>query len=119
MNKSIIVEGLSRGGPYAHAVIAGDTIYISGQTGLTENNRGDFKAQFRVAMERIEKIAQAVGKSTKDIVKLWVYIADKSYFKELNEVFGEYFKESPPARTTLITGFVADGILVEIDAILH
>lgn len=119
MHKSIVVEGLARGGPYAHAVIAGETVYISGQTGQNENNQKDFKAQFRASMEKIGKIAESAGKSTKDIVKIGVYISDKSYFKEMNEVFGEYFKDSPPARTTLVSGFVADGILVEIDAVLH
>lgn len=118
-NKHVVVEGLGRGGPYSHAVIAGEFVFISGQTGKTDKNINDFKGQFREAMERINKIAQAVGKSIKDIVKVNVYIKDKSYFKELNEVFEEYFKDSPPARTTLVTDFVDNGILVEIDVILH
>ncbi len=119
MHKSIVVEGLARGGPYAHATIAGDTTYISGQTGLDDKNHDDFESQFRAAMGSINKIADSVGKSVKDVVKIAIYISNKSYFKKMNDLFGEYFKESPPARTTLIAGFVADGILVEIDAILH
>ncbi len=119
MHKSIVVKDLSRGGPYAHAVIAGETIFISGQTGLDEKNKDDFTSQFRSAMVKIAKIAQSVGRSIGDIVKINVYISDKSYFKEMNNVFGEYFNENPPARTTLIAGFVQDGILVEIDATLN
>lgn len=119
MHKSIVVDGLGRGGPYAHAVVAGETIFISGQTGQDETNKNDFKAQFRASMKKISNIAATVGKTIKDIAKINVYISDKSYFKEMNEIFGEYFKESPPARTTLVAGFVADGILVEIDATLH
>ncbi len=119
MHKSIVVDGLDRGGPYAHAVLAGDTIYISGQTGLNANNLHDFKSQFKVAMEKISKIAGSVGKTIGDIVKLNVYLVDSSYFKEMNELFGEYFREMPPARTTLIASFASEGILVELDATLH
>ncbi len=118
MHKSIVLNDLPRGGPYAHAVIAGETVFISGQTGLDEHNRNDFTAQFKSAMEKINKIAEYSGKSISNIAKINVYVSDKSYFKEMNEVFGEYFKENPPARTTLVAGFVADGILVEIDATL-
>lgn len=119
MHKSVIIDGMGRGGPYAHAVVAGNTVYISGQTGQNEMNKNDFKGQFRASMEKISQIASSIGKTINDIVKVNVYISDKSHFKEMNEVFGEYFKDSPPARTTLVAGFVADGILVEIDATLH
>lgn len=119
MHKSIIIDNLGRGGPYSHAVVADETVYISGQTGKNDSNKNDFKAQFRDAMEKIRKIADSAGKTIQDIVKINVFISDKSYFKEMNQVFGEYFKENPPARTTLVVGFVEDGILVEIDAMLH
>ncbi len=119
MHKSIIVGELGRGGPYAHATVAGDTVYISGQTGFNETNKDDFRSQFINAMGNIEKIARSAGLSLKDIAKIGVYISDKSYFQEMNDIFGEYFNESPPARTTLVAGFVADNILVEIEATLH
>jgi 2-iminobutanoate/2-iminopropanoate deaminase len=119
MRKSIVVEELGRGGPYSHAIVAGDMVYISGQTGYNGSNKTDFKSQFKIAMGNIEKIAKSAGFSLTDIVKLGVYIIDKSYFNEMNTVFGEYFKELPPARTTLVTGFVADNILVELEATLY
>lgn len=110
---------MARGGPYSHAVVAGETMYISGQTGLDGNNQHDFRSQFIGAINNIDRIAKSAEMSIKNIVKIVVYISDKKYFRDLNEVFGEYFEQNPPARTTIVSGFVDDKILVEIDAILH
>lgn len=118
MHTSVVVDDLPRGGSYAHAVISSGIIFISGQTGLNESNKHDFTSQFKSAMEKIGKIAGSAGKSIKDIVKINVYISDKAYFEEMNKIFGKYFRENPPARTTLVAGFVQDDILVEIDAII-
>ena len=51
------------------------------------------------------------------VVRISVYLANRQDFKTMNDLFGKYFPQNPPARTTLVTGFVADGIYVEVDVI--
>lgn len=119
MNRSVIVEGMTRGGYYAHAVISGDYVFISGQTGIDGSKKRDFSSQFKTAMNRLIKISEDTGKSIKDIVKVNVYLKNGSFLSAMNDLFREYFEEILPARTTLITEFVSEDILVEIDAILH
>jgi 2-iminobutanoate/2-iminopropanoate deaminase len=52
-----------------------------------------------------------------DIVKTTVYLADVSDYAGMNDVYRSYFPEGPPARATLVTGFVVPGLLVEIEAL--
>lgn len=118
MHKSIIIEGMNRGGPYAHATIAGGMVYISGQTGYEGRSESDFESQFRKTIENISRIAEDAGTSLRDTVKVNVYLAKKELFDSMNKLFEEYFKSDPPARTTLVTDFVNGKIKVEIDAIL-
>jgi 2-iminobutanoate/2-iminopropanoate deaminase len=59
----------------------------------------------------------AAGGTLTDIVKTTVYLGDVSDYAGMNEVYRRYFPEGPPARATLITGFVVPGLLVEIEAI--
>lgn len=118
MKKTIDVSGLSKGGPYSHAVQSGNLIFLSGQVGLNRENEEDFQSQFRVAMGNIGKIAEEAGRSLSDVVKISVYLSDARLFQEMNTIFSEYFKEDPPARTTLVAGFMNPKIMVEIDVIL-
>jgi len=115
--KTVDVADLPKGGPYSHAVVSGNLVFVSGQTGQLPDRKTSFEDQFNNAMEKIKRILQASGASLDNIVKTTVYIADKSYFKNLNEVYGKFFRSSPPARTTIVSGFVADDVLVEVDVI--
>ena len=119
MHDSIVIDDMGRGGPYAHAVIAGDIIFVSGQTGQNESNKGDFISQFKASMDKIGRISSKLGKSLRDVAKVTVYLSDGKYFRHMNDLFKEYFTESPPARTTVVVGFASEGTLVEIDAILY
>ncbi|PYB68426.1 hypothetical protein DMB44_03540 [Thermoplasma sp. Kam2015] len=115
--KVIDVSDLPKGGPYSHAVVSGNLVFVSGQTGQVPDKKTGFSDQFNIAMEKIRKILQQAGSSLDNILKTTVYIADARYFKELNDLYGKFFKSSPPARTTIVSGFVADDVLVEIDVI--
>ncbi len=115
--RTVDVADLPKGGPYSHAVVSGNLVFVSGQTGQLPGKKTSFEDQFNNAMEKIKKILQESGTSIDNVVKATVYIADKKYFKELNEIYGKVFKSSPPARTTIVSGFVADDVLVEVDVI--
>ena len=118
MPKQVVdVVGVPKGGPYSHAVIAGDFIFVSGQAGYVPGNENDFDSQFTNAINNISKILEAAGSSLKNVVKVTVYLSDRKYFERMNELFKKYFGENPPARTTIITGFINPNMLIEIDVI--
>ncbi|MBX8632668.1 MAG: RidA family protein [Thermoplasmata archaeon] len=117
MNNTIDVAGMPKGGPYSHAVVAENLVFVSGQTGQTGSGKDTFETQFESAMEKISRILKEAGTSVEKVVKISVYLSKPEYFQTMNKLFGKYFPAKPPARTTLVTGFVNSEILVEIDVI--
>lgn len=117
MKETINVEALTKGGPYSHAVISGNLIFISGQTGQAPGNSGDFSKQFENAIRKVVEILKACDSSLENCVKVSVYLAKGEDFKKLNELFGSYFPRNPPSRTTIIAAFALPEILVEIDVV--
>ena len=120
MKKAIDIASLPKGGPYSHANVAGDIVFVSGQTGQTGQVAGKkttFSEQFDNSMGKVKTILEACGSSLDKVTRISIYMSRKEDFKVMNDLFGKYFPNNPPARTTLVVGFVADGISVEIDAI--
>jgi 2-iminobutanoate/2-iminopropanoate deaminase len=109
-------------GPYSHAVRSGSVLYCSGQvpldpaTGkLVEGSVGD---QTRRCLENLRLVCQAAGAELSDAVRLGIYVTDMSTFPEVNEAYGSFFGEGPPARSTIGVGALPLGAAVEIDAIV-
>lgn len=117
MKEIIDVTGLAKGGPYSHANLTENLIFVSGQTGQIAGKETTFSQQFENAMKKIESILRSSGSSLGNVVKASIYMKRKDDFKIMNDLFGKYFAKNPPTRTTLIVSFVADDILVEIDVI--
>jgi len=105
-------------GPYSHAVISNGLVFISGQ-GPVNPEAGTmpdaFAEQVRQTFENVRTILDASGASLDDVVKVNAYLTDLTRFAEFNEVYGEFFRHDPPARTTVATALL--GILVEVDCI--
>jgi 2-iminobutanoate/2-iminopropanoate deaminase len=119
MRKAHIVEGAAKpAGQYSHAVTANGFVYVSGQgpvdpkTGVMSDN---FAEQIRQTIRNLETILAGVGAGLDDVVKVNAYLADLTRFKEYNDVYTEFFKTAPPARTTI--GCQLHGIQVEIDCV--
>ena len=92
-------------GPYSQAVCVNGWLYVSGQIpidpatgGLIE---GSFKDQVRRALENAKAILETSGGGLESVVKVTVYLKDMSKFQEFNEVYSEYFKQAPPARSVV------------------
>ncbi len=115
MRKTVDIHGLAKGGPYSHAVITDYVVFVSGQTGAKKGERNSFEDQFRRSMNNIQDILKEADSSLEKVNKINVYLSKASDFNMLNNLFSEYFKNDPPARTTLVTRFVNDEILVEVD----
>jgi len=107
-------------GPYSQAVKAGSLLFISGQGPIDPKTgkkvAGDIKEQTRQVLENIKGILEAAGLTLENVVKVNVYLKNMNDFPKMNEVYKEYFKENPPARTTVQATPPGD-IDVEIDAI--
>jgi 2-iminobutanoate/2-iminopropanoate deaminase len=96
------------------AVRAGNRLYLSGVLGNTPENRGDAAAQTREVMARIRKTLDAAGYTPADVVDGLVYLTDLTQFQSMNQEYRTFFQKDFPARTTVGTGLVAPGAVVEI-----
>jgi 2-iminobutanoate/2-iminopropanoate deaminase len=92
-------------GPYSQAIIAGNLIFTAGQIPIDPATnqvvQGDIKEQTRRVLENLRAILESVGATFDDVVKVTIYMKDLNEFSAMNEVYSEYFKNSPPARTTV------------------
>lgn len=107
-------------GSYSQAVKAGNTVYISGQIPL--NLEGELimtsiKDQTEQVLKNLRAILKEAGGDFKNVVKATVYTDDIAYFNEINEVYGKYFDEDPPARAFVEVAALPKGVNVEIEAI--
>lgn len=110
-------------GPYSPAVRAGDFIYVAGQGPIDPATDtmsfGDIKYETRLTLNNVKRILEGCGASMADVVKCSVFIADANDFAPMNEVYAEFFGNDKPARTTVVTGFAAAGMKVEIDCVAY
>lgn len=108
-------------GPYSQAILAGDTLYISGQVALdpaTGKLTGDeIKAQTKQALANLCAILDEAGFTPEDVVKTTCYLQDIGDFGAMNEVYATVFVSDPPARAAFQVGKLPLGALVEIEAI--
>ena len=109
-------------GPYSHAVRSGGLIFLSGQTPVDPDTgslvEGDIGAQTRRCLDNLGVVAAAAGASLEDAVRCGIYVTDMGTFKAVNEAYGSYFGDAPPARSTIGVAALPLGADVEIDAIL-
>ncbi len=121
-NKSVhTVNAPAAIGPYSQAVIAGNTIYVSGQLPIDpatgEFAGADIAAQTRQALTNVRSILAEAGYTMGDVVKTTVLLADISEFAAMNAVYAEFFAEPFPARAAFQVAAVPKGAKVEIEAI--
>lgn len=107
--------------PYSVATEANGFIFISGQVAIDpstgERESDDVPAQAHRVMKNIGLILGDLGLSYADIVKTSIFLADIGDFPRVNEVYGAYFKDPPPARSTFQAGGLPGGFLVEIEVV--
>lgn len=110
-------------GPYSQAVAVrgGRTLYCSGQIALDPKTgeviEGDVVAQTRRVLDNLGAVLEAASMSFDDVVKTTIFLADMNDFAKVNEVYGERFRNAPPARSTVQAAALPRGVRVEIDAI--
>lgn len=108
-------------GPYSQAVEVNGTLYVSGQVPLIPETmkviEGGIKEQTEQVMKNIEAILTEAGYSFSDVVKSTCLLSDMANFKAMNEVYGRFYAENPPARAAFAVKELPLGVLVEIETI--
>jgi 2-iminobutanoate/2-iminopropanoate deaminase len=108
-------------GPYSQAVRVGSTIYCAGQIPLDPKTgeivSGGIDVQTRRVMDNITAVLKAEGLTVADIVKTTIFLMDLGDFQKMNEIYGSYFTQAPPARSTVQVAGLPKGARVEIEVI--
>ncbi|MGB9662905.1 MAG: RidA family protein [Moorellaceae bacterium] len=108
-------------GPYSQAIRVGNWVFTSGQIPLDPDTGqivpGGAAEQTRRALENLKAVLAAAGATLRDVVKTTIYIQNMSDFNVINEIYGQYFPEEPPARSCIEASRLPRNVLVEIEAI--
>lgn len=108
-------------GPYSQAIIANGFVFAAGQGGIIPGMKapveGGIQAQTRQTMENVKAILEAAGSSLDKVVKTTVFMIDLTDFSAMNEIYGSYFGDQPPARSTVQVAKLPLGLAVEIEVV--
>jgi 2-iminobutanoate/2-iminopropanoate deaminase len=108
-------------GPYSQAIKANGFVYASGQIPLDPKSmqiiEGGIGEQTERVMHNLKAVLEAAGSSFDRVVKTTVFLSDMNDFAEMNNVYGRFFGEAPPARSTVEVSQLPRGVRVEIDVI--
>lgn len=108
-------------GPYSQAIKANGFVFVSGQVAFDPATQqiveGDVSAQTERVLKNLSAILKAAGSSLQQVVKASVFLKNMSDFAAMNEVYGRYFTQAPPARSTVEVARLPKDVLVEIDVI--
>jgi 2-iminobutanoate/2-iminopropanoate deaminase len=108
-------------GPYSQAIKANGFVFLSGQIALDPATQqlisGDVTAQTERVLQNLAGVLKAAGSSLAQVAKTTVFLKNMSDFAAMNEVYGRYFTQAPPARSTVEVARLPKDVLVEIDVI--
>ena len=106
-------------GPYSQAIDLGSTIFVSGQLGMTNDKifGEGVTEQARQSLNNLKRILEAAGYTMSDVVKTTIFLADINDFKDVNTVYGEFFAQPYPARSTVSVKDLPLNARVEIEVI--
>jgi 2-iminobutanoate/2-iminopropanoate deaminase len=108
-------------GPYSQGVISGGFLFCSGQIALdpltNELVEGDVAVQTERVLQNLVAVLREAKMGPENVVKTTVYLADMADFPKMNEVYGRYLGQKPPARTTIQAAGLPRNVRVEIDVV--
>lgn len=108
-------------GPYSQAVLAGNTLYVSGQIPFVPETMkvagDDIASQTRQSLQNVKGIVEAAGFKVADIVKCTVFLKDMNEFSAMNAEYAAFFGDHKPARAAVEVARLPRDVRVEIDAV--
>jgi 2-iminobutanoate/2-iminopropanoate deaminase len=91
--------------PFSGAVLAGDTLYISGSLGLKDGKVPDDPTEeAQLVMDSIKRSVEAAGLSMDDLVSVQIFCSDVTHYQKFNDVYKTYFTKEYPARAFIGSG---------------
>jgi 2-iminobutanoate/2-iminopropanoate deaminase len=108
-------------GPYSQAVEKSGMLFISGQIPMNPDSgeivTGDISVQTRQVLKNIGAILRDAGYAVTDVIKCTCMLKDLNDFQAMNEEYGSFFRERPPARAAFEVARLPRDVLIEIEAI--
>lgn len=108
-------------GPYSQAVRVGNFVFTAGQIGLSPETgkivEGGTEAQTRQVMQNLASVLEAAGTGLANVIKTTIFVTDLGEFAAINQVYGSFFSNQPPARSTVQVAALPLGARVEIEAV--
>ena len=110
-------------GPYSQAIDIGNLVFCSGQIPLDPKSgnviQGDIAVQTEQVMKNIQAVLKAADLQLSNVVKTTIFLTDMKDFPRVNEVYGKYFAQNPPARSTVAVSALPKGVNVEIEVLAY
>lgn len=107
-------------GPYSQGMVVGNLLYTSGQLPIDQSGKlvnDDIKLATATCLDNIKAILEEAGTSMDKVVKTMVFIRDMKDFAAMNEVYGTYFTQNPPARSCVQPAMLPKDAMLEIEVI--
>lgn len=108
-------------GPYSQAVVHNGLVYCSGQVGFDPETMEfagvNVESQARQVMENLQAVLEEAGTDFSKVIKCTIFLDEMNDFGKVNEIYGEYFPEDPPARETVAVDTLPKNAKVEISCI--
>ncbi|MEN8769630.1 MAG: RidA family protein [Candidatus Arcticimaribacter sp.] len=124
MKKTIITTDKAPAplGPYNQAILANDTLYLSGQIplipGTMELVEGDLEAETKQVMQNLKAVLEEAEMSFENVVKTSIFLSDMNNFTAINQVYGAYFDDATaPARETVEVANLPKFVRIEISMV--
>lgn len=110
-------------GPYSQAVSHNGVVYCSGQIGLVPETMefagDDVETQAKQVMKNLKAVLSAAGSGFDKVIKCSIFLADMGDFATVNEIYGSYFTDDPPARETVAVKTLPKNCKVEISCVAY
>ncbi|MCI9614795.1 MAG: RidA family protein [Dorea sp.] len=109
-------------GPYSQGVCINGFVFVSGQLPINPESgemTGDIKEKTAQSLRNIAAVLEEAGSSLDKIVKTTIFVSDLSLFADVNQAYGEFFKENAPARSCVQAAALPKGADIEIEAIAY
>lgn len=123
MSKIVTNNAPAAIGPYSQGVTAGKFVFVSGQLPIDPETGAfpeeDIKVLTARSLKNIEAILKEAGGSLENVVKTSIFVADLKQFADVNEAYGKFFGNVPPARSCVEVAALPKGVAVEIEAIAY
>lgn len=108
-------------GPYSQAVLKNDTLYVSGQIAINKATGSlvleSIEEETDQVMKNLKSVLSAANLTFSNVVKCSIFVKDLNNFVKINEIYGKYFPQDPPARETVEVSRLPKDVSVEISCI--